>query len=114
MSVLALVALMAAVRIGSAPPASVSSARCKQRDPNDLTPARRRNSRVEVDALVGAINRFMGRLSARLGAMQRYIETSAHQLRTPLTGIAAQVELLDRAKDEKARATAVIACAAHR
>lgn len=105
MSALALVALMAAVRVGLRPLRRVERA-LLGRDPNDLTPLDVETP-VEVDALVEAINRFMGRLSARLGAMQRYIETSAHQLRTPLTGIAAQVELLDRAKDEKARAAAI-------
>lgn len=105
MSVLALVALMAAVRIGLRPLHRVERA-LLGRDPNDLTPLAVETP-VEVGALVGAINHFMGRLSARLGAMQRYIETSAHQLRTPLTGIAAQVELLDRAESEEARAAAL-------
>lgn len=105
MSALALAALMAAVRIGLRPLRRVEKA-LLARDPNDLTPLDVETP-VEVDALIAAINRFMGRLSARLGAMQRYIETSAHQLRTPLTGIAAQVEMLDRAKDDKARATTI-------
>lgn len=105
MSLLALVALMTAVRLGLRPLRRVERA-LQQRDPNDLTPLEIETP-VEVEALISAINRFMGRLSARLGAMQRYIETSAHQLRTPLTGIAAQVELLDRARDEKARAATV-------
>lgn len=105
MSFLALVALMAAVQMGLRPLRRVERA-LQQRDPNDLTPLDVETP-VEVDALIAAINRVMGRLSARLGAMQRYIETSAHQLRTPLTSIAAQVEMLDRAKDDKARATTI-------
>ncbi|WP_127144843.1 sensor histidine kinase [Pelagibacterium montanilacus] len=101
MSLLALVVLMAAVRIGLAPLRRVERA-LQRRDPNDLTPLEGETP-IEVEALIVAINRFMGRLSDRLGAMQRYIETAAHQLRTPLTGIAAQVEMLDRARDDKAR-----------
>ncbi|MCD7059129.1 sensor histidine kinase [Pelagibacterium xiamenense] len=101
MSILALIALMAAVRFGLRPLRRLEEALLK-RDPNDLKPLDV-DTPLEVDALVEAINRFMARLSERLGAMQRYIETAAHQLRTPLTGISAQVELLDRAKDAKGR-----------
>lgn len=104
MSLLALGVLMVAVRIGLHPLRRVERA-LQNRDPNDLTPLDV-DTPVEVDALVDAINRFMGRLSHRLDAMQRYIETAAHQMRTPLTGIAAQVELLDRARDEPGRRAA--------
>jgi two-component system sensor histidine kinase TctE len=106
MSLLALAVLTAAVRIGLHPLRRVEQA-LQQRDPNDTTPLDVETP-VEVDALVTSINRFMSRLSNRLDAMQRYIETAAHQLRTPLTGIAAQVELLDRARDEHARHLATV------
>ncbi len=104
MSLLALIVLMAAVKAGLNPLRRLERA-LQSRDPNDLTPLDV-EAPVEVDALVDAINRFMGRLSHRLDAMQRYIETAAHQLRTPLTGIAAQIELLDRARDDHARTAA--------
>ncbi|WP_421953056.1 sensor histidine kinase [Pelagibacterium sp.] len=104
MSILALAALMGAVRLGLRPLRLLQD-ELARRDPNDLRPLEVETP-LEVDALVGTINRFMARLSERLGSMQRYIETAAHQLRTPLTGISAQVELLDRAHDDQARSAA--------
>ncbi|AEQ53790.1 sensor histidine kinase [Pelagibacterium halotolerans] len=104
MSILALAAFMGAVRLGLRPLRLLQN-ELARRDPNDLRPLEVETP-LEVDALVETINRFMARLSERLGSMQRYIETAAHQLRTPLTGISAQVEMLDRAHNGQGRAAA--------
>ena len=62
------------------------------RDPLDLTPFDMATPR-EVDALVEAINRFMGRLDRRVRTMQDFVADAAHQMRTPITALRAQTEL---------------------
>ena len=62
------------------------------RDPKDLTPM---DIAVpsELKTIVGAINRFMRRLSRQVDGMQNLISDSAHQLRTPIAALRAQAEL---------------------
>lgn len=62
------------------------------RDPLDLTPFAMATPR-EVQALVEAINRFMGRLDRRVRTMQSFVADAAHQMRTPITALRAQTEL---------------------
>jgi two-component system sensor histidine kinase TctE len=65
----------------------------RYRDPKDLTPLSLTIPR-EVETFVITINRFMDRLSGRIALMQRFIADAAHQIRTPLAGLASQVDLL--------------------
>lgn len=69
-----------------------------ERDPSDLTPFDMATPR-EVEALVDAINRFMGRLDRRLRTMQSFVADAAHQMRTPITALRAQTELALREHD---------------
>lgn len=92
MSLIALAGIMLAVRRALRPLLQVEAALIG-RDPNNLTPLQV-EAPAEIAELVDVINRFMQRLSDRFNVMQRYIADSAHQLRTPLTALAAQVELL--------------------
>lgn len=48
---------------------------------------------VEVQPLLMEINRLVGRLQTVLVAQKRFTEDAAHQLRTPLAGLAAQTDL---------------------
>ncbi|WP_306771034.1 histidine kinase dimerization/phospho-acceptor domain-containing protein, partial [Klebsiella variicola] len=59
---------------------------------------------LEVRALVGAIDAFMRRLSGRIAIMQRFIADAAHQIRTPLAALDAQVELMAGATNASQRA----------
>ncbi len=68
------------------------------RDPLDLTPFDMAPPR-EVEALVEAINRFMGRLDRRVRTMQSFVADAAHQMRTPITALRAQTELALRETD---------------
>jgi two-component system sensor histidine kinase TctE len=102
MSLIALIGIMIAVRRALRPLLTVEAA-LLGRDPNNLTPLNV-EAPAEIAELVDVINRFMQRLSDRFDVMQRYIADSAHQLRTPLTALAAQVELLaneDRPAQQK-------------
>ncbi|MCZ8260306.1 MAG: sensor histidine kinase [Beijerinckiaceae bacterium] len=92
MSLLALVALLVAVRVALRPLGAVQAAMAA-RDPKDLHPVEIEAPR-EVAMLVDSINHFLGRLAERVGGMERFIADAAHQIRTPLTALAAQVDLL--------------------
>lgn len=107
MSALALVALLLAVRVALRPLQAVQAA-IAARDPKDLHPVEIEAPR-EVAMLVDSINHFLGRLAERVGGMERFIADAAHQIRTPLTALAAQVDLLstesraDRRRQQMAR-----------
>jgi len=68
------------------------------RDPTDLSPLDVTAPR-EVETMVSAIDRFMGRLSRRVEIMQNLIADATHQLRTPMAALRAQAELAGEEKD---------------
>jgi two-component system sensor histidine kinase TctE len=92
MSFLALAGMMVAIRLALRPLADIEAALLK-RPPNVIDPLDV-EAPAEIATLISAINGFMERLSDRLETMQRFIADSAHQIRTPLTALAGQVELL--------------------
>lgn len=96
MSLLAAVGTAFAVRYSLRPVDNLAAA-LRQRDPQDLTPLQVTVPR-ELSPFVTAINYFINRLEQRVQLLQRYIADSAHQLRTPLTALAAQVSLIDEQK----------------
>lgn len=53
----------------------------------------------EVRSLVHALNRLLARLAAVTKAHQSFVADAAHQLRTPLAGVQAQLELLSVGAD---------------
>ncbi|MBY5970920.1 sensor histidine kinase N-terminal domain-containing protein [Ferrimonas balearica] len=63
-----------------------------ERDPHDLTPMPVVGLPSELQVMVGAMNRFMGRLEGQFAAMRNLIADSAHQLRTPVAAIRVQAE----------------------
>lgn len=79
----------------------------KRRDPLDLQPFTGQVPK-EVEALVDAINHFMGRLDRRVHDMQDFVADTAHQMRTPITAMRAQTELaLDEENPERLKATLI-------
>ncbi|WP_162918394.1 sensor histidine kinase [Taklimakanibacter deserti] len=101
MSFLALAGMIVAIRLALRPLADIEAALLK-RPPNVLTPLDV-EAPAEIATLISAINNFMERLAGRLAAMQRFIADSAHQIRTPLTALTGQVELLAAEKDQARR-----------
>lgn len=95
MSVLALGGTMLAVRY-SLRPLDILGETLRRRDSQDLTPLDIAVPR-ELSPFVDSINHFMRRLDERLRVLQRFIADSAHQIRTPLTALSAQVSLIDEA-----------------
>lgn len=62
----------------------------------DLSPVDEGLAPKEVRPIIHAINDLMERLSHVLEAQNRFAADAAHQLRTPLAGLKAQVELVTR------------------
>ncbi|BCM82662.1 sensor histidine kinase [Methylobacterium indicum] len=101
MSALALGAVAVAVRAALRPLRAIEGV-LAARGPNDLQPLGLAAPR-EIHLLVASIDHFMGRLSGHVGVMKRFIADAAHQIRTPLTALAAQLDLLSRETDEGRR-----------
>lgn len=63
-----------------------------RRDPYDLTAVPTEGLPREMQVMLGAMNRFMGRLDGQVDAMRTLISDTAHQLRTPVAAIRIQAE----------------------
>ncbi|SIN84610.1 sensor histidine kinase [Vannielia litorea] len=77
------------------------------RDPYDLTPMPADTLPRELGVMLGAMNRFMGRLDGQVDAMRRLISDTAHQLRTPVAAIQVHSESAVQEVDEEARRRAL-------
>lgn len=73
------------------------------RDGNSLDPLSEAGLPNEISPLVHDMNALLLRVSETLAGQQRFIADAAHELRSPLTALKLQVQLLSRARDEKAR-----------
>lgn len=97
MSILAIGASGLAIRRGLRPLAQIETI-IAARDPADLRPVAA-DTPSEINAIIGAINGLIGRLAERMTAMQRFIADAAHQMRTPIARLDAQIELLSSEQD---------------
>lgn len=61
---------------------------------------------VELRRLVSAINDLMARLGSALALQRHFLADAAHELRTPVTALKLQLQLLERAGDEAQRRAA--------
>ena len=64
----------------------------------DLEPIKLTNTPREVKRLIDSANGLMAKLNQAIHSQNRFIADAAHQLRTPLAGIRAQIELADQAQ----------------
>ena len=62
---------------------------------------------VEIHPLIASINELMQRLSEAFGVQRRFIADAAHELRSPVTALRLQLQVLERAKDESSRTRAL-------
>ena len=84
----------------------------RARDAQSLEPLPAAGLPDEVAPLVGALNALLQRLGASLDTQRAFVADAAHELRSPLTALKLQVQLLRRAGDAAARDAAVAALAA--
>ncbi len=74
-----------------------------RRSANDLTPVALGDVPAEIRGVVAALNRLFGLVREGAVSQRRFLDNAAHQLRTPLTGIQAQLELMCVSEEDPAR-----------
>jgi two-component system, OmpR family, sensor kinase len=79
------------------------AAEVQRRDARSLAPLGTENLPREIAPLVGELNRLLERLQRAFAAQRAFISDAAHELRSPLTALRLQLQLLDRAPDETNR-----------
>ena len=62
---------------------------------------------LEFRPLVLSINGLLGRLAVAFAAQRRFLADAAHELRTPMTALGLQLQLLKRSHDEASRQQAI-------
>lgn len=82
------------------------------RDAESLAPLPDDGLPDEVAPLVGSLNALLQRLGAAFDTQRAFVADAAHELRSPLTALKLQVQLLGRVHDEAARAEAIAALGA--
>jgi signal transduction histidine kinase len=78
----------------------------QRRDAHSLAPIAARGLPAEAAPLVEQLNRLLARLADAFGKQRAFVADAAHELRSPLTALSLQLQLLDRAPDEPARSEA--------
>jgi two-component system OmpR family sensor kinase/two-component system sensor histidine kinase QseC len=79
----------------------------KRRDADALEPVAQSGLPSEVSPLVESINALLGRLRNALDAQRAFVSDAAHELRSPLTALKLQLQLLQRSSDTPSRAEAI-------
>lgn len=84
----------------------------RQRDEQSLEPLPSAGLPDEVAPLVAALNALLQRLGQSLDAQRAFVADAAHELRSPLTALKLQLQLLKRAGSQAERSAAAEALAA--
>ena len=82
------------------------AAEVQRRDARSLAPLGTDHLPSEIEPLVSELNRLLERLQRAFSAQRAFIADAAHELRSPLTALRLQLQLLDRARDEAERSEA--------
>ena len=88
------------------------AAEVKRRDADALEAVAASGLPAEVSPLVESINALLARLRDAFAAQRAFVSDAAHELRSPLTALKLQLQLLQRSADEASRKEAVAALSA--
>ena len=88
-------------------PLSRVAADVRERDEHSLQPLPGEGLPDEVAPLVQALNALLQRLGTSLNTQRAFVADAAHELRSPLTALKLQLQLLQRATDEASRSAAI-------
>jgi len=88
------------------------AAEVKRRDADALEPVTASGLPAEVSPLVDSINGLLGRLRSALDAQRAFVSDAAHELRSPLTALKLQLQVLQRSGDAASREAAIEALSA--
>lgn len=83
----------------------------RERDEQSFEPLPVGGLPEEVEPLVAALNALLQRLGRAVDTQRAFVADAAHELRSPLTALKLQLQLLRRAPDEAARLAAIDALA---
>jgi len=79
----------------------------RARDANTLAPLAVRDMPDEIAPLSAALNQLLARLAHAIDTQRAFVADAAHALRTPLTALQLQAQLVERADSAEARQAAV-------
>jgi signal transduction histidine kinase len=82
------------------------TAEVQRRDERSLAPLATDRLPQEIQPLAAELNRLLARLHEAFEIQRAFIADAAHELRSPLTVLRLQLQLLDRAPDDAARRAA--------
>lgn len=74
-----------------------------RRDARGLEPVSQQDVPTEIAPLVSALNALLLRLKQAFASQRAFVADAAHELRSPLTALSLQLQLLSKAQDEVAR-----------
>ena len=95
--------LIVALRRGMQPLVAATDA-LAQRSASSLTPLDARRVPVEILPLVRTLNDLLQRLEGAFEAQRHFAADAAHELRSPITALQLQVQILERSNDAAERA----------
>lgn len=87
-------------------PVQAVRAQVAARQANDLDPVDATGVPVEIRPLVQEMNALLARMRDAFEAQRHFVADAAHELRSPLTALRLQVQLMQRAADPQSRKSA--------
>lgn len=88
-------------------PLDVTAHDVAKRSAQTLDPITLDETPREISPLIQSINGLMSRLALAFSAQRRFLADAAHELRTPMTALRLQLQLLERSSDEDQRQQAM-------